>query len=207
MKQEINEKVEEFIYRLCKCKREWSSTDHTRFDRDLPHIFKNGLKPDIAAHLSSYIFKDIDDLIKKAKEVERILLKKEETKTIENAEISVESVISNKLREIKCFKCSKTGHIAKDCLDKAEKPKKYCMFCGKNNHLAIDCIVMKKQIEGFKRKTHENTTEPRFSRKYCSICKMNNHNTQDCRKNKTAATRNKDQCFENTCEKPNNLNV
>ncbi len=78
------------------------------------------------------------------------------------------------------------------------------MFCGKNNHLAIDCIFMKKQVEGFKRKTHENTTEPRFNLKFCSICKMNNHNTQDCRKNKTPATRNKDQCFENTCEKPNN---
>ena len=52
MKQEHNEFVEEFVYRQSKGKNEWPDSEHANFERYLPHIFKNGVKPDIAAYLT-----------------------------------------------------------------------------------------------------------------------------------------------------------
>ena len=205
MRQDVNEKVETFMYRLCKCKREWPTTDHSRFDRDLPHIFKNGLKPDIAAHITSYNFKDIDDLSKKAKAIENILLKKEESKSIENAEISMENEISSKSRDVKCFKCKKIGHFAKECVTKEEIQKKSCLYCGTDNHLAIDCIFMKKQFEILKNKTKESP-KTYNNRKYCKNCDMENHNTQDCRKSKYSGNKKEVKPEENKDEKEKSLN-
>ena len=205
MRQDVNEKVETFMYRLCKCKREWPTTDHSRFDRDLPHIFKNGLKPDIAAHITSYNFKDIDDLSKKAKAIENILLKKEESKSIENAEISMENEISSKSRDVKCFKCKKIGHFAKECVTKEEIQKKSCLYCGRDNHLAIDCIFMKKQFEILKNKTKESP-KTYNNRKYCKNCDMKNHNTQDCRKSKYSGNKKEVKPEENKDEKEKSLN-
>ena len=52
MKQEYNESVEEFVYRLSKCKNEWPDSEHANFERYLLQIFKNGVKPDIASYLT-----------------------------------------------------------------------------------------------------------------------------------------------------------
>jgi hypothetical protein len=98
MKQQHNESIKEFVYRLSKCKNEWPDNEHANFERDIPHIFKNGVKPDIAAYLTSYKFSGLDDLLRKAKEVERILRKKEQDTTLDNAEIDVSSITPSNQR-------------------------------------------------------------------------------------------------------------
>ena len=53
MKQELNESVEDFVYRIHKCKNDWPTHEHKIFDRNVIKIFKKGLKPDIAKQFIS----------------------------------------------------------------------------------------------------------------------------------------------------------
>ena len=56
-----------------------------------------------------------------------------------------------------CFTCSKTGHIARDCLKKQEPPM--CYQCNTVGHLATKCRVCVV---------------------YCKICKNNTHVNDSC---------------------------
>jgi hypothetical protein len=42
MKQQQKESVDEYVYRLSKCKNEWPDSENANVERDLPHIFLNG---------------------------------------------------------------------------------------------------------------------------------------------------------------------
>jgi hypothetical protein len=171
MKQQHNESVEEFVYRLSKCKNEWPDNEHANFERDLPHIFKNGVKPDIAAYLTSYKFSGLDDLLRKAKEVERILRKKEQDTTLDNAEIDISSITpSDRTKEsIICYKCQKIGHLSKDCRTNNKsfdsKQSIFCLACGRNGHLILDCYKWKEQMNNAS-KTNNNK-EYSNTKRYC----------------------------------------
>lgn len=40
-----------------------------------------------------------------------------------------------------CYKCGKTGHIARNCTNPATTDHRDCYKCGKNGHIARDCKV------------------------------------------------------------------
>lgn len=47
--------------------------------------------------------------------------------------------------EVRCFKCNKTGHIARTCNEKQEKDNKSCSICKKKNHTDKDCYFRQKK--------------------------------------------------------------
>ena len=67
------------------------------------------------------------------------------SKDVEN-EVEPEGIEG--LSDRKCFKCQKTGHIAKDCWQKrkegSEKKDGNCNYCGKAGHWARECFKKQK---------------------------------------------------------------
>ena len=189
MKQEMNESVDEFLYKLLKCKKEWPPEDSDRFDRDVCPRFKNGLKIEIASVISTFKSSNLDEVYRKAKEIENLIRRKEENTTI--AEISV-NAISNSKSDAVCFKCKNTGHFSKECKMEETNEKRefkndrknlFCLFCGKNNHLTINCRLMNEKFKELEnRKSKYSQDKSSFRKKYCSRCKMTNHDTSECRR-------------------------
>jgi hypothetical protein len=191
MKQHSNESVDEFVYRVRKCKQDWPEDEHKTFDKEFCSILKKGLKPEISKNLVVFESSYEHDIIKKAKEIESILRKESENKTLENATVSLEAAIS-----LNCYKCKKTGHIARNCSQSGQTNnfQKFCLFCGKNNHIAIDCRLRKVQTKS-RNITESDSPIKNNNKKYCSSCKMSNHNTKDCRNKKNLKFSKTVKCF------------
>ena len=121
MRQESNESIDNFLHRILKCKKEWKHTEHTRFDRDLPSIFKMGLKLEIAPIISSFKFTTFDELLMKAKDIESILKRKEESYSLN--EVSMKSYPKQTFdkTKVKCFKWQNTGHFALSARTKSKQ--------------------------------------------------------------------------------------
>ena len=188
IRQEPQESIDEFTYRLFKCKRDWPLSEHRLFDQDVAQIFKKGLHPEISKQLVAVLTNDVHEIIQKAKEVETIITLENQNKTIVSAPIhNVSDVLDQK--QIKCYNCQKDGHLARNCTYR-RKPspsehnyKIFCLFCGKANHLALNCRLMQSTIHNKpnNKPNTNNTKDHATSRKYCFACKTKTHNTKDCR--------------------------
>ena len=191
MRQESNESIDEFLHRILKCEKEWKHTEHTRFDRDLPSIFKMGLKLEIAPLISSFKFTTFHELLKKAKKIESIIKRKEESYSLNEVSIKSHPKQTFNKTKVKCFKCQNTGHFAKECTnqvkakggDKHYKQQMlFCMYCNKTNHSTIDCRLMQTSNSGNKLKPGFKNNKTEGKQKYCKNFSMTNHKTEDCRK-------------------------
>ena len=69
MKQDLNENIDEYLYKIMKCKREWPASDHARFERDFPQIFRSDLKTEIGTHIIIFKHTNFDELFRKPKEL------------------------------------------------------------------------------------------------------------------------------------------
>ena len=199
MKQELNENVEDFVYRIHKCKNDWPKQEHNIYDRDVIKIFKKGLKPELAKQFVSNEADNLQELIQQARRLENIL-KKETESRLDEAAISVEAAISNN-GPIRCYKCGQSGHLANKCtrVNRQEKTNEdfriICMFCGKNNHFAVNCRIMKSEQTKFYSKSENKEKGHDKKKQFCRNCKMSNHSTEKCRNR----DKSKIKCFR--CEK------
>lgn len=75
-----------------------------------------------------------------------------------------ESTVAFKVTNKKCSKCSKQGHLTKDCTERSQSYGKdaRCFKCNKIGHIARFC------------------KEKQKGDKTCSICKKSNHKDRDC---------------------------
>ena len=70
------------------------------------------------------------------------------TQFSKDAENEVDTESIEGLGDRKCYKCQKTGHIAKECRQKrkegTERKEGNCNYCGIKGHWARDCFKKKK---------------------------------------------------------------
>lgn len=190
IKQEINETVEDFQYRLCQCKQDWPQHEHITFENDKSRVFLKGLQAEIRLQMATVSTTHFNELIKIAKQVEQSIKQRQELNTLEaSIAAPITTEIKRDTNQIKCYLCHKDGHIARNCNLKQQRnktPKMDCFICGKNTHYPVNCdselrqLLNKTQTESTKPINSFNVTN-RTKSKYCSSCKQTTHNTEECR--------------------------
>lgn len=107
-----------------------------------------------------------DSAEQKEKTIENLTARLIAEETRNNSKELEEKAVAFKTTDKKCFKCNKTGHLARSCkkeLKTIEKGQIRCFKCNKTGHIARACT--EKQASGDQR---------------CSICKKTNHTDKNC---------------------------
>ena len=78
MKHDLNEKIDEYLYKIMKCKPEWPASDHAGFSRFVLNISFR-FETEIGTHIITWKHTNFDELFRKAKEIENLIKKRDES--------------------------------------------------------------------------------------------------------------------------------
>lgn len=100
----------------------------------IKYLLKGLNNPELTKTLAVVDFKDVEDFLCKVKRYDRVV---ERSSADKSWKLTSKQEKSNEV-EVKCSKCHKLGHIARDCTTKNNQSRN-CFHCGQEGHLARDC--------------------------------------------------------------------
>ena len=171
-KAEEGESPGQYVVRLSNYLTRWMKLGGVEEDYDglrglvIREQFLNTCNSDLATYLKERDCKTLDEMTKLAERYleahgGKLSDKKRIDRTVRKTETEQKEHRDDKEYR-RCYKCQKTGHLARDCRVNVEVTEKTCYNCGKVGHISRFCKDVKK-VGGIEVQSDDET-------KYCKGC-------------------------------------